>query len=151
MRTPKTNIPGLVINESQGRRVAFLAADIDRQFAATNFPDHGNLLANIIRWAARDSIPLEVKGTGLIDCELYQQPGRMILHLVNVTSAGTWRAPVDELIPVGPMQVKIRTSNGARNAKALVAGGAIPTSTQSGWTSFELKSILDHEVVVLES
>ena len=52
-------------------------------------------------------MPLAVDGTALIDCHLYEQPGRMILHLVNLTSEATWRAPLDELIKVGPFTVKV--------------------------------------------
>ena len=92
MREPRTNIPGLILNESQRSRVVYLPADLDRRFAIDNLPDHGDLLANLVRWAAKGSLPLEVTGRGLIDCQLYQQPGRVILHLVNLTSAGTWRS-----------------------------------------------------------
>jgi hypothetical protein len=153
MRTPRTDIPGLVVNESNNRRVAYLAADIDRRYAVDLFPDHGDLLANLVRWAARDTLPLDVKGAGLIDCELYQQPGRLILHLLNVTSSGTWRAPIDELIPIGPLQVRVRVPAGmsVKSIKTLVSG-KLPTMTiDSGIASFEIPSILDHEVVVLES
>src|SRR5438876_990471 len=95
---------GLMLNDRAGHgRVAFLPADLDRRFARDNLPDHGDLLANLIRWAARDHIPLSVEGAGLVDCHLYRQPGRLILHLVNLTSAGAWRQPVHELIPVGPL------------------------------------------------
>lgn len=69
-------------------RVAYLAVDIDRRYAHTNLPDHGNLLANIVRWAVGDRIGLEVHGPGLIDCHLYRQSGRLILHLVNLTNEG---------------------------------------------------------------
>ncbi|MCL5744414.1 MAG: beta-galactosidase [Acidobacteria bacterium] len=93
MREPKTNIPGLVLRMDGKARIAYLAADIDRCFARDNLPDHGNLLANIVRWAAGGKIPLAVEGAGLIDCHLYRQQGRLILHLVNLISAGTWRAP----------------------------------------------------------
>ena len=31
-------------------------------FARDNLPDHGNLLANLVRWAAHDNIPLTVDG-----------------------------------------------------------------------------------------
>ena len=51
MREPRTNIPGLILNESGGSRVAYLPADIDRRFAIDNLPDHGDLLANLVRWA----------------------------------------------------------------------------------------------------
>jgi hypothetical protein len=114
-------------------------------------PDHGILLANLVRWAARESIPLEVQGAGLIDCHLYQQRERLILHLVNLTSSGTWRAPVDELISVGPLRVKVRLPQqvAGRKAKLLVAGGALAVTTNHGWAEFQVASVLDHEVAVV--
>jgi hypothetical protein len=147
MRTPKTDVPGLVIKG----QVAFLPADIDRRFARENLPDHGDLLANIVRWAAGDRIPLHVSGRGLVDCNAYTQPGRVILHVVNLTSAGTWRAPIDELIPIGPLSIRLRLPTGvdAQRLRLLVSGGVVPTTVENGWASFELKSVLDHEVVVI--
>jgi hypothetical protein len=71
MREPKTDIPGLILNSiSGGGRIAFMPADLDRQFGRYNLPDHGNLLANLIRWAVKDDIPLTVECAGLIDCNL---------------------------------------------------------------------------------
>jgi hypothetical protein len=32
----------------------------------------------------------------------------VILHVVNLISAGTWRAPIDELIPVGPLKIGVK-------------------------------------------
>ena len=58
-------------------RIAYMPADIDRRYASEHLPDHARLLANIVRWAAGDTIPLAVEGTGLIDCHLYEQPGRV--------------------------------------------------------------------------
>ncbi|HEX3729316.1 MAG TPA: alpha-amylase family protein, partial [Opitutaceae bacterium] len=115
MRTPRTNIPALIVNEQPGRgRVAYLPADLDRRYDRNLLPDHGDLLANLARWAAREDMPLKVEGPGLVDCNLYRQPGRAILHLVNLTNAGTWRAPVDELIPVGPLRVAVRLPDDVR-------------------------------------
>jgi hypothetical protein len=155
MRTPKTEIPGLILNQIGNSRIAFMPADIDRRFAIDNLPDHGDLLANVVRWAAGDSIPLAVQGAGLINCELYRQDNRLILHVVNCTSAGTWRAPVHELIPVGPLDVKIRWPMTAapKTFATLVAGsgGGIAGDLNAGWARFQLKSVLDHEVVVIET
>jgi hypothetical protein len=152
MREGDAHIPGLVVSETPaGARVAYLAADIDRRYMRDLLPDHGNLLANLVRWAARESLPLEVQGAGLIDCHLYQQQERLILHLVNLTSSGTWRAPVDELISVGPLRVKVRLPQqvAGRKAKLLVAGGALAVTTNHGWAEFQVASVLDHEVVVV--
>jgi hypothetical protein len=152
MREPKTDIPGLILKTMpNGSRIAFMPADIDSQFAQYNLPDHGNLLKNIVRWASQDEIPLSVDGPGLIDCNIYQQKGRMILHLTNLTSAGTWRAPVDEYIPVGPISVKIKLTENVKGEYPglLVAGQRITATVEDGWSKFQINSILNHEIVIL--
>ncbi len=153
LRHPRSGIPGLLVREQNGARIAFLPADIDRRYEQGNIPDHGDLLANLVRWAAKDDVSLEVKGPGLIDCHLYRQQNRLILHLVNLTSAGTWRAPVDELIPVGPLTVRLKLPEGvAGNKLTLTASkeNATHVRREGGWAQFEVRSILDHEVAVLE-
>jgi len=152
MREPKTNIPGLILNKIPGcGNIAFMPADIDRQFGSYNLPDHGNLLANLIRWAAKDNIPLSVECAGLIDCSLYRKKDSLILHLVNLTSAGTWRQPVDEYIPVGPVRVKVKLPSGvnAGNHRLLVSGQKINFTSNNGWSEFVINSITDHEVIVI--
>lgn len=152
MRQPKTDIPGLILRTVPGGgRVAFLPADVDRRFARDNLPDHGDLLRNLVQWASKGDIPLAVEGPGLIDCHLYRQPTRLVLHLVNLTNAGTWRQPVHELIPVGPLQVRVKrpTDLQVRSAHLLVAGRKSRVVTAGGWTGFEVRSVLDHEVVAL--
>ncbi len=152
MRTPKTDIPGLVVHEVPGRgRVAFVPADLDRRFARDNLPDYGTLLANLVRWTAQDQLPVRIEGPGLIDCQLYSQPGRVILHLVNLTNAGTWRAPVEELIPVGPIRVAVQLPRDVTQSQIrLLVGKTTPTvKIDARWAQLELPSIPDHEVVVL--
>jgi len=152
MRDPATTLPALVLNEPPGGgRVAYLPADLDRCYGRDSLPDHGRLLGNLARWGAHDRVPLRVEGAGLIDCHLYRQPGRLILHLVNLSNPGTWRQALHELIPVGPFSVSVQVPDGAsgQSARLLVAGGTIPTTLNDGWASFQISSILDHEVVVV--
>lgn len=93
-----------------------------------------------------------VEGPGLIDCHLYRQTGRLILHLVNLTNPGAWRAPVHELIPVGPLRVRLQVPAGsaAGAARLLVAGGEVAVVTRDGWAAVAVPSIADHEVVIIE-
>jgi hypothetical protein len=152
MREPKTNIPGLMLNTTgQGSRVAFIPADLDRQFGRYNLPDHGNLLANIIRWTSNDDVPLSVDGPGLIDCHIYRQQVRLILHFVNLTNAGAWRQPVDELIPVGPLNISVRIPEGiaGNDINLLVSGKTLKAINNDGWSKFEINTLLDHEVAVV--
>jgi hypothetical protein len=152
MRDPTTALPALVLNERPaGGRVAYLPADVDRCYGRDNLPDHGTVLENLVRWAARDRLPLRVEGPGLVDCHLYRQDGRLILHLVNLTNAGTWRQPVHELISVGPLDVAVQLGDGVagRSGRLLVAGGDVQVEVSEGWARFEVARVLDHEVVVV--
>jgi hypothetical protein len=153
MRQPRTNIPAVVLNQSKSAgRCVYVPADIDRRFARNNLPDHGDLLANLIRWAVADNIPLRVEGKGLVDCHLYQQPKRLILHVVNLTSAGTWRSPVHDLIAIGPLQVSTQLPQdvAGNRLQFLVSGGSETLQIEDGWITFELVSLVDHEVIVVE-
>ena len=152
MRQPRTEIPGLVIHERAGLgRVAFMPADLDRRFGRENLPDHGDVLANLVRWAAGDSMPLRVEGAGFVDCHLYRQQGRLVLHLVNLTNAGTWRAPVDELIAIGPLHVSVRMPAGLERPSVhqLVAKRAPAATHKNGWLTFTIPTVLDHELIVI--
>ena len=147
MRTPVTDVPGLVIRG----RVAFLPADLDRRYNRENLPDYANLLANLVHWALAGNSPLKLTGPGWFDCNLYEQSGRLVAHVVNLTA--TRQMPMDELIPVGPMKLALRVPSSAKQAKVktLVAGTARNIVVSNGWAEVELGSILDHEVVVLEA
>lgn len=152
MAEPKTDIPGVILNRAgTDGRIAFLPADLDRQYARMDLPDHANLLKNIIRWVSGDTIPLEVEGAGLLDCHLYRQPHRMILHIVNLSNPGAWRQPIEKFIPIGPLRIKVRLQKDVSqgNLRLLVAGGNIISRTEKNWLHFELPKITDHEVVVI--
>jgi hypothetical protein len=152
MREPKTDIPGLILNEPSDRgRVVFMPADLDRRFARDYLPDHATLIANLVRWAARRPMPLLVEGPGFLDCHLYYQPGRCILHIVNLSGAAFSRAPVDELTPIGPVRIKIKLPKDVRGHSVhhLVAGSKSWSHVENGWSGFDIRSIRDHEVSVI--
>jgi len=151
MREPNTDIPGLILSQHGASRIAYMPADVDRRYAREHLPDHAALLGNIVRWAADGRSPLSLQGPGLIDCHLYEQGNRRILHLVNLTSEATWRAPLDELIPVGPFTVRVELSRDARPsvARLLVTGKESPVQIDGDSAVVRLESILDHEVIVV--
>ncbi len=105
-----------------------------------------------MRWALGDAVPLEVQGHGRVDCSLYAQPGRLILHLVNLTSAGTGRAPIDDLVPVGPLEVRVRLPKdvSGSSVRLMVAGSGAEAKVDGGRVRFEVRSIADHELAVIE-
>lgn len=140
MAEPRTGVPALVV----GERTAYLAADLDRLYARYHHPDHGRVLANLVRRFAAG--PLEVTGAGVLDCQLYRQKGALVLHLVNLDQGGAWQGRLEELTPAGPFTVRVRGA-GTR-ARFLVAGREVEVSTEDGWITVEVDRIADHEVLV---
>ena len=143
----RTALPGLYLNEGRdgGGRVAYLPFDLDRSFGRWSQPDHGQLLAALVRWTLNAPLPVEVHGPGIVDVHLWTQPGRAILHLVNLTTPSYDRPPAHDLVAVGPYRVTL-AGVPATTAGLLVAGTTVPVVG----SSFELPSILDHEVISLE-
>jgi hypothetical protein len=70
---------------------------------------------------------------------------------MNVASTSA-PAAVDELIPVGPLRVQVRLplGIGIRRMKFLVSGQKPSLTIDKGAALFQLPSLLDHEVIVLE-
>jgi len=133
-----------------GSRVVYFAADIDRCFGRGALPDHGNLLANAVKWASGGTLPIKVEGPGFIDCKLYRQDDRIIVHLVNLSGCNI-SGYCDEYFPVGPVTVTVNSQNiNASSALLTVSGGKIPVSSSDGTVVFQVDRIVDHEMVVLE-
>jgi hypothetical protein len=151
-RTPKTEIPGLVVNSMpNGARIVFMPADIDRQYACSNLPDHADIIANAIRWTLKNNIPLEVETDALVDCHLYQQTGRMILHILNLTNAATWKGPLKKFVSIGPVRVRVKLNSDVQGGSVnlLVASLPISTTRANGWIEFTIPHLLHHEVALI--
>jgi hypothetical protein len=112
-----------------GSRVVYFAADIDRCYGRCGLPDHGRLLSDAILWTLNGERPLEVEGPGYLDCRIYAQPGRRIIHLVNLTGCNA-DSYCDECIPVGPVTVTVPGKDGP--------------------VSIQLDQIERHEMIVLD-
>lgn len=155
MRIHESTLPGLILRDARGKsgRVAFLPADLDRCYARENIPDHGTLLSNLIRWLVGDNMPLSVSGKGFVHVHLYRQSNKLILHLINLTNPDMWRTFLHELIPIGPLQISVKLSEGKRcqGIRLCVADTEVTQiSESSGRVSFEVPRIEDHEMVVVE-
>lgn len=151
MREPTTTIPGLILKEKGVAKIAYFPAEIDSRYGKDHLPDHANLLANTVRWAAGESKVLDIEGPGLLDCQLYSQRDCLILHVLNLSNEATWKAPVEELIPIGPLKISVRLPQGmpGRSAHSLVSQGKITAAASNGWIRFEIPSVRDHEVIVI--
>ncbi len=165
MRTASTSTPALMAGTSaSGGRIVLLPADVDRQYGRLRLPDHGDLLAAAVRWTA-GTLPVEVEGPGYLACRLYRHQEGLVLHIVNLSGLNEWPGYVEEVFPVGPIEVTVRAGNATdggdadggggdpdvgKRARSLVTGGVYETSGgEGGACSFVVPSLGAHEVVLL--
>jgi hypothetical protein len=151
-QTARTNMPGLVVGTYGKGKVAFLPADLDTRSMLDDLPDHEKLLGNLLRWAVADDIPLTIEGAGYLAAYLYRQSGRLVLQLINGTGVDNGDLMTDQYYPVGPLRVsvKIPVDLKPKNLTFRVTERTIPAAVAEGNVRFEIPSLMDHELVVIE-
>jgi hypothetical protein len=152
MREPRTDIPAILAGKhASGGRIFYFAGDTDRCYGRTHLPDLGDLLAGAVKWTAADKIPLKVEGPGYLDCKLYRQSGRLILHLVNLSGTNQNPGYVEEFLPVGPITVSVKTDSFVpKYVRLKVRGIEIQPEINNDWATFQVDSLIDHELIILE-
>lgn len=152
MRATHTDIPIILAGEHpSGGRILYFAGDIDRCYGRASLPDHGDLLANAIYWAADDDVPLKVEGPGYLDCKLYRQEGRLILHLVNLSGYNLYQGYAEEYLPVGPISVFFKANGFTPGCVYMkVSDREINYKMDGSWLKIDIETLVDHELIVLE-
>jgi hypothetical protein len=152
MREPTTDIPVMLAGEHpSGGRIFYFAGDVDRCYGRTHIPDLGDLLSNAVKWAAADTIPLQIEGPGYLDCKLYRQNSRLILHLVNLSGANQTPGFLEEYLPVGPIKVRIRVDGFVPNrVRMKVRNIDTKAEMRDGWVTVQMDSLVDHELMIFE-
>jgi len=133
-----------------GGRAVYFAGDVDRCYGRALLPDHGILLTNAVRWASNGTLPLSLDGPGHIDCKLYKQDNRLIVHLTNLTGANR-TGYFDEFIPVGPYTLTLDTQDvKPKSAFMTVQKKKAPMKVQGGKIIITIDKITDFEMLVIE-
>jgi hypothetical protein len=152
-RVAKTDERGVYLREAGRGRVVYFPWDIDRTFNEVLNPDHGRVLANAIRWAADEAPIVSVAGPGVVDVAVWRQQSSMTLHLVNLTNPMMMKGPFRELLPIGPLDVRVRVPASARaDGVRLLTANSTPAVRREadGTLLVTVPEVLDHEVVALE-
>ena len=120
-----------------GGRVVYFAGDIDRRYCQYNLGDHGDLLEQAVRFALGGQETLRVQGKGYVDCRLYRQADRFLLHLVNLSGANRNPGFLEEEYEVGPFEIAVRAQEFPRGARAAARsrGGASPCGARGTGSS----------------
>ena len=152
MREPKSNTPAITLKTaSSGGKLIWFVADLDRCFGRDANPDHALIIANAVNYAIGDERKVELSSThGVISAELYRQGGRKILHLNNRLLLSNVPGRQYDLVPIGPVTVRLRIEKAPAKIDLRVGGKTVEGKTDGNYVTFVVDAIADHEVVVVD-
>ncbi|HUR17047.1 MAG TPA: beta-galactosidase trimerization domain-containing protein, partial [Candidatus Limnocylindrales bacterium] len=152
-RTPHTDIREVYLRDLGASRVAYVPWDIDRTFWDVLCVDHGRLLKNLVTWTLNEPPPVDVSGPGLVDVTIWRQRDSLTVHLVNLTNPMMMKGPLREVLPIGPLTVRIQLPAGLRARKVHLLTAGIEPRVQSAGTSIvvTVPSVEVHEVVAIDT
>ena len=109
----------------------------------------------MIRWATNESPPVEVEGPGVIDVTVWRQRESMTVHLVNLTNPMMMKGPLREIIPIGPLSVRIRLPPATRTRRVQLLTARTTPRTEfapgdNGVLIVTVPSVDVHEVVAID-
>ena len=154
-----TNIPVVTHGASGGGgqgRTVYVANTMEGLYYHYGFPDLGRVLANAVRWALGDPMALEVDAPDYVDVTHMGQPGRALVHLINLPlekplNTG-WRHPGRNLVEVRDIVVRLRPAAGQHVKSARLASSEtlLPLSMIGGAVKVTIPKLADHEIVIFE-
>ena len=151
MREPRSDIPAITARKHPaGGLMVWLIADIDRCFARDENAEHAQIIVNAVRTALGGKARVTLGGThGVITAELYRQGDRHVLHLNNRLLLSRVPGRQYDLVPIGPVEVRLNVGAQAQTVDLRVAGKSVPARRDGDALVFSVDSILDHEVAVI--
>lgn len=153
MRHPRTDLPAITVRDGQaGSKLVWFVADVDRCYARDGAFEHAQLIGNAVRWCLDGRSAVELRGAqGLVTPSLFEQENRQILHLNNRLITAKVPGRQNELVAVGPVTVRLpaRERAATPEVELRVSGEPVIVRADGDWVSFDVGTVLDHEVVVV--
>ena len=145
-------MPALIVGQYGLGRVAYLPVDLDRRYGTDPNPDHAQLLGNLLKWCAGDTLPFQIDGPGDVGAYLYRQSNRFVMHIVNGSGIDNGDEIAEQYFPTGPLRIRIKSPFGTNSdVITLKEAGilSVPSRLRAGTIEFEIKRLVDHEVIVI--
>jgi hypothetical protein len=151
-RVAHTSTREVYLRDLGTSRVAFVPWDIDRTFWDVLAVDHLRLLRNLVDWTTHEPRPVDVEGPGLLDVSIWRQAESLTVHLVNLTNPMMMKGPLRDVIPIGPLQLRLRLPAGTRATRVhLLTAGAAANVRRAGSDLMVTVPRVDvHEVVAVD-
>ncbi len=124
--------PLLVAREPGAGRTVFLATQLGRSYTMLHYPPLGDLIADTVRWAARDALPLRAVAPPTLQLSSRSCGNGMAVHGVNLTGGERY---MREIVPLHGVCVALRETEGQPLVKAtqVSSGESLAVCRKDGW------------------
>jgi hypothetical protein len=144
----RTTVPMAAVADGGGKggRTVYFASAIERDFWKVGYPDQRRVLADAVRWAAHERIEIELKAPPSLDLSLRRQPGRLLVHMINLSGG---RRVFSEIVPVHNVVVTLKTLVFKR-ARLIAAGTTLDVRKTGSGLVVTVPVVDEYEILVLE-
>jgi hypothetical protein len=122
-----------------GGRTVLMPFQPGRTAARTGHPDAERLIADAVRWAARNRLPVRLDGFADVLLTARSQPGRLLIHLINALGR---RRHLDQFHPV--TDVVLELPQAARTVRSACLGDL------GGGTRITVPRLVDYDIICCE-
>ena len=155
-----TPIPAMAAGEYQKGRVVYMAAGFDAANFSYGYPYQRVVMAEALKWAARETPPIDVQAPMCIQSTFWRQKDaqgeRLVVHLFNGinTTSGHGLAEVEvplreEVIPVSGIKVRFRGIIPKR-VHVEPEGKQLKVTKTGEWAQVTVPAVAVHSMVVAE-
>ena len=126
--------PLLVAREPGEGRTVFLATQLGRSYTMLHYPPLGDLIADTVRWAAREAVPIRVQAPPTLQVSLRACDAGLAVHGVNLTGGERY---MREIIPLHEVQIALREDDGRPFVRAthVSSGQPLALRREGGWAA----------------
>lgn len=142
--------PLAVAHQGTGGRTVYFANQMGRAFKMVHAPALGDLIADAVRWAVGDALPLQAVAPATLQLSLRRTNVGLTVHCVNLTGGERY---MREIIPLHGCRIAVRqtkreTITGARQ---ISTGAALPIERDGNWLWVTVPQLGAYDVILFET
>jgi hypothetical protein len=149
--TPETETYGASVRQLGKGKIAGLYIDIGETYHATATPSTREYVNSVVMELFPEPL-VRVQGSHYVDVQVMRNHGKLLVNLLNAGGPhDNPRTPVfDEIPPVGPLSISIRSPHKPERVTLQPGGQAIGFRYEEGRVLLALPTLHSHSVLVLE-
>ena len=146
----KDALPAILAHSYGEGRVVYFPWQPELVCGSQSSRDIQLLLRESVEWVSQSNIPVEIESEGSVSVSLYQQPKRMVIHLVNL-SADLSR-PIDKVFTLRDVSIYIhfKKPTTISNPRALVSGLQFKKEATTQKMQLVIPELNEYEVIMVD-